>query len=644
MKACMMKVHAFHTGGEIMEQKFKQMLFLLLNSQYVPVQEISVTLKKTNRSVRNYMKELNCILNEHGASVTTVYNKGYHLQIQDETSFYEFASSLNYMDKDYNIPENRIVEIFSRLLFQNGYMKQNDLLEEFCISLKQLKEDLSIVKKLLSRFHLSIQTKPHYGMYIVGKEYDKRLCISQFHIVYGEAIYHSQIDDYTSLKEAVRNIVISCIANKSYQISENNLENLISHIALMILRVQNHQHISFDEEFNLSHTSLQYQISLSIAEMIRKILNVYLDENEIYFMTIQLLSKENKILENNSYINEEMQQLIEDMLNHIKKHFKVGLLNDLNLMLSLGQHLMPLLSRIRYKTFIHNPLTDEIKTKLCQAYEMAVVACEVINEKYHVILPEEEIAFVALHIDLAYENNASNTHKKNILIVCSSGKATEKLLENGFIKRFSHFLNQIDVVSPRELMTLQLSLYDCIFTTIPLIIETQIPIIKIEDIILEKDYEKIGNELYHIKNHFQYVREELFIKDYLCRDKESCIHDLIDRASSYYDIHPQFEEFVFKRETLGSTEFGSLIALPHSIYPVNQDTFLVIAILKKPIVWNNHKVSIVILMSVSNWKEQYQLDEVYHVITTILSHKVLQDKILKCKTFDDFKESLEEYL
>lgn len=69
---------------------------MLLNSDYVPVQEISVTLKKTNRSVRNYINELNNLLVKKGASITSVYNKGYCLNINDEALFSDFVSQMDY--------------------------------------------------------------------------------------------------------------------------------------------------------------------------------------------------------------------------------------------------------------------------------------------------------------------------------------------------------------------------------------------------------------------------------------------------------------------------------------------------------------------------------------------------------------------
>ena len=635
-------VHAF--GGDKVDKKYRQILTILLNNDYVKVQEISVSLKKTNRTVRNYMNELNHILNEHGARIQTYYNKGYHLEVFDEREFDDFVSLIQYTNQDYNVSENRIIEIFSQLFFEHHYIKQSELEEQFCISTKQLKEDLYAIKELLKQYHLSIQVKPHYGMYVSGEEYQKRLCISHFNSVYGDNLYYRKLEEYHSLKESVKNIVLTCIANKSYQISDDNLANLVSHITLSIIRASNDDLITFSDDMVVEQNSMQYSIALNIIEMLNKVLGLALDKNEVKYVTIQLLSKESKILENNQKISHEIERLIGEMLMRIKKNFGVDFVSDLNLLLSLNQHLIPLISRIRYKTFIHNPLTEEIKVKLWHSYEMAVVACEAINEKYHIILPEDEIAFIALHVDLAYNSQFDNVQKKNILIICSSGIGTARLLEANFKRRFSPSIQHLDVAGINDLSKLDLHSYDCIFTTVQIHIETDIPVIKIDNVIGNDDYEKISNELYQIRQYKKYLNKQLIFTRYLCSTKDECIHKMIESAKKYYHIPEVFEEMVLKRETLGSTEFGSIMALPHSLYPITEDTFIAIAVLEKPIFWNKQKVSIVILLSVSKNQKQSELDEVYYMISTLLSHRVLQGRMLRCQNASQIVELIGEYL
>lgn len=105
----------------------------------------------------------------------------------------------------------------------------------------------------------------------------------------------------------------------------------------------------------------------------------------------------------------------------IEKVANIPFQADLNLQLALSLHLIPLVKRIQYGTFMHNPLKDEIKSKLIMAYELAVKACVVINQRFNCTLSEDEIAYFALHINLSLEQKKYNFHRNNILVVCSSG-------------------------------------------------------------------------------------------------------------------------------------------------------------------------------------------------------------------------------
>ena len=64
----------------------------------------------------------------------------------------------------------------------------------------------------------------------------------------------------------------------------------------------------------------------------------------------------------------------------------------------------------------------------------------------------------------------------------------------------------------------------------------------------------------------------------------------------------EFEEDLFqsciRREELGSTAYGQLIALPHPDHLISQKTIVITAILDKPIVWSKQKAQLIFLICV----------------------------------------------
>lgn len=628
--------------NDLMDTRNQQILMILLEKEYVPTQELSITMSKTNRTMRTYLKELNQIIEKHGALIKNVYGKGNHLEILDEEKFIAFMSNIDMPYVDYNNQDHRILEILTILFFRVEYIKQEELCDCFYLSLKQIKEDLKKVKMILQLFHLNLDNKSHYGMKISGNEIDKRYCMIYIDNLYDHHFLESQIHDFNKKQDAIESIILSCIANKSYHISQDNLNHVSLYLVLAIERFSHHYFLDTHEDMN--QNAIAYTIAKNVTLLIDKVLNIQLSVDELQYLAIQLISKENKILENNQSLPMEMNQLISHMLFRIKNYFGVTLINDFDLMISLGLHLEPLLSRIRYRTFIHNPLTNEIKTKLCQSYEMALVACEVLNEKYHVILPEDEVAFITLHIDLAYENNLALLKKKNIVIIYSNSAATARLLKLRFEKEFHQFLNHIDLINVIDFKENNLQNYDYIFTTISLNLQTQIPVIKIDSIMNENDYSLIENHLNQTVQIKKYFPKQFFFPKFDCQNKQDCIHQLITQITQEIDLTDQFEKLIMRREELGSTEFGSTIALPHPLYPIINQSFFAIAILKRAIDWNKHKVRIVILMSVSNLQNIVELDELYHIISIILSQKVLQSQLIRCASYEQALESIEAYL
>ena len=94
------------------------------------------------------------------------------------------------------------------------------------------------------------------------------------------------------------------------------------------------------------------------------------------FKTDAILRKELKKEMTESIMPVSYTHLIEKVAN-------IPFQADLNLQLALSLHLIPLVKRIQYGTFMHNPLKDEIKSKLIMAYELAVKACVVINQRFN---------------------------------------------------------------------------------------------------------------------------------------------------------------------------------------------------------------------------------------------------------------------
>ena len=267
-----------------------------------------------------------------------------------------------------------------------------------------------------------------------------------------KAIAH--IENYKkdlTLLNKVKDIVLSCIINADYVVSDDILDNLIFHLYIAYIRVQKHQYANIDKQWEQEiKEEKEYSLACSIMSLMKKVLNMEYRQEEVAYLTIHLCGKNCK-QDSYIYIDEEILHIVENILKRLENESSIPFTSDLNLQLSLSLHMIPLLKRIQYSTYMHNPLVLDIKRKLIRAYELAVIVSQMINSEYNCSLPEDEIAYFALHINLSLEQNMNTIHKRNILLVCSSGVGSARLLEYFFKDNFGNYISKLTVCSKFEL-------------------------------------------------------------------------------------------------------------------------------------------------------------------------------------------------
>lgn len=608
-----------------MEKHQKTILIELMNKETVSGHELSSLIQMSTRSVRTIIK--NICKDIQGAKIESG-TFGYKLIIECPETFLSYLQQSENEDND----ETRLKYLFDKFMNANDYLKIDDLCEEIYLSRTQLKQTLKELRMYFQNYGITINSKAHYGMYLDGKELDKRRSIAHFELFQKDLI----------LVNKIKNIIISSIVNADYVISDDILNNLISHLYIAYIRVNRKEYAVIDEEWIAEiKEEKEYDLACSIMLLMKQMMNMEYREEEVAYLTMHLCGKNCKQYAN-TYIDQTIFDLIEKILLILEEESKISLTSDLNLQLALALHTIPLMKRIQYQTYIHNPLINDIKANYIVAYELAVKACELINHHFHCQLPEDEIGYFALHINLSLEQKKIDIHKKNILLVCSSGVGSARLLEYFFKENFHSYIHELKVCSLYELENQDIDRYDCIFTTVPIQQELSIPIFMISHLMSHKDTLKITDSLknLHQMNILKYFPKELFLQYETFQTKEEAIHEIIQQCQKYYQLPDQFEQLILEREALATTEFNDLVAFPHSPKPVTDKTFVSVAILKKPLLWKKHKIRIILLSSVEN-KVFKDIDDFYKVISTFISDQSMQWQLIHHPTYEFFCKMIE---
>jgi len=95
---------------------------------------------------------------------------------------------------------------------------------------------------------------------------------------------------------------------------------------------------------------------------------------------------------------------------------EIGELSD-NIHIVLTDHIGFAIERLRQNIEIANPFLHEIKILYADEYKLSMKAIELINSEIDVTLPEEEAAFIALHLHSARKNREVKKTLRNTKVI-----------------------------------------------------------------------------------------------------------------------------------------------------------------------------------------------------------------------------------
>lgn len=589
------------------------------------------------RSIQTDIAEIKETIKEHGLYIENNKNC-ICMSITNQETANIFMNSII---QDYNLNQffedqsSRISYIISRLLDSNDYLKSADLADEMYISRSQISNDIKLAKNMLSSYHLTLISKPYYGIKIIGKENDIRNYIIQEklkikNLVCDEITHsfssHEHIDD-------INNIVIKILTHSHYIISDIALQNLILHIVTAVNRIKS-GHLIHMDSLNISPVYAHViEISKNILEKCADIYNFEFNDDEIFFLALNLYGK--REFDKQEFITDEINNLVFLGLYKIKEIFGLDFTSNLNLRISLGLHILPLLTRINTNMQLRNIMTFNIKQKYTLAYDLASTFTNTIIPSDKKIL-DDEIAYVALHF-VNYIDENSPQKKKRMLIISSLRRSETILLQNNILRNFPS-IKEVKIISKNSLSTTNVNNYNVICTT-----ENDIFIIinkiqKISYFLNDTDIKKIELLLDGFngpKDILDCFSEDLFYYGD-APSKNAVIKWLYEMAYKQGLADEKLYHSIMNHENVTSTYFGNYLAIPHPEIFLSETSFISVAILPKPILWDDEYVDIVFLVSIQ--KNNPNAFKLWSYLSFLISNNTTLEEIKKEPTFQNLSK------
>lgn len=643
-----------------MNARQKKLLKILINQEdYISVEQLMDQLDVSKRTVHNDLCKVEDFLSDYHIELKRKSKHG----VKIEASVSKKESLLYYIDihkeeTDVLSTKIRRMKIYARLLSNAEGTSLNKLADEFMVSKTSIVSDLDVIEKQVQKFNLAL-IKDRKGTRIEGNEIDIRHALSQLASDFVQLEFEEDKEEpkvsrldlstYYRLKnlfnidsiEKIEKIVMEAEQRLGYVINDLSYVNLITHLLILIKRVDNdilYTKETANQVYQAEVIDKTMAIANYIAVAIAKEFDIELPEGEVQYIHQYLvcsgiqsdfmhLNIENHLLD----IKEEYIEIVNQLIDFVSVAIHCPLQEDKELKISLMTHIVPLIQRIKYHVKLDNPLINEIKVQYSAMFSIVTLAVEMIDNQSLHNLRQDEIGFLTIHFQAAVERSMQ---QKNVIIVCPEGIGFSRLIAHR-IERFISSIVIKDIVSLNQLPQINLDDIDFVISTVPLK-ECAKPVVLVSSFLSELDIRGINNFLVdHVSEQKQYYQhigkiiDETVVHVQLDFDnKKDVISYLCDELHKHHYVSENFKETVFNREKIMSTDLGNNIAIPHGSEKEIIVPKIVIATLKKPILWDQHEVQIVFLIAMNMLEPQVTkntLKDLYAIMDNKQAMQVLSN-------------------
>lgn len=484
----------------------KEIVTLLMKyqGQFITIYEIAQQLAVSSRTIHRELKTLEQDLEALNISIERIPKKGVQLKASSE-SLSQLRTELNQMTAvDLTTEEQKAIILYA-LIQSKLPIKQYSLAHEIGVASTTLSKILDEMETEAADYQLSIERKRGSGVLLTGSEAKKREMLSQmmvtnlnstsvYSVIENHFVYQSLNVSQLSMVELenifqVERILMDYLDALPYTLTEASYLTLTVHIVLSIERIQHGENVSIDQDiYDSVKDTLEYQVAASPAEQLSIIYQVSFNTAEIAFITIHLRGAKRRKDEENSNIQVRDDNKISQLIAYVEQHSQYEFDDKPTLASGLKLHLIPAINRLNANIETHNPLTDMIRTKYARLYDSVEQGLAEVWPELN--FPSSEVAFVVLHF------GGSIKHLKekalNILVVCSSGIGTSRVLATRLNQTFSE-IGETTQASLSDLKQLNLKSYDGIISTIGLDIEE--PYITVNPLLPDQDVNFVANYL-----------------------------------------------------------------------------------------------------------------------------------------------------
>ncbi|WP_413375613.1 BglG family transcription antiterminator [Alkalihalobacillus sp. 1P02AB] len=637
-----------------MNGRQKKLLEILLrghNEAVQQVQTLAELLDCSEKTVRNDLKQVEVFLQEVSKAVI-VRKPGVGVYLEAEQIERAQLSKMIWQKASQTQGE-RLVEIGYQLLTSDKPITLQKLSERYYVPKATIKKDIEEITKWLNRFDIELVSRQKLGSTIQGTELKRRSALAHLTKLNVTLENKGYVLDLFPPYEVtiVKNLLQNLESRFSIPFADGALESLLVHALIMIKRTRQRSSVSVVEVDKRKIKQKQdYQYIKWFTEQLERNLKITFPEDERVYFTLHLISSKRKREAGPDDLLVEQDLLVKVVSDLVKKADRLtmaGFEADPLLQRGLMIHLHSVLNRITSGFAITNPLLVDIKKMYPYIFNMIILALQEIKETYHLIIPEDEAAYLVLHFQASIERkDGIRENKKRLLIVCHLGVGMSRLLEVKMEQYYQdiHVIGCVGKADLNEFLNKQS--VDMVISTVDLP-NLHIPYIVISPLLESRDREKLNQFFEKYENEkkdggegsslLSLVNHEIV---HLHIKKEHPFEVVEMLGNSLYKqgyVHKNFTHSALIRERTSATSIGGGVAIPHGQPDLIIKSAISVATLEEPLRWGDELVSVVFLLAISNDDSKLTRGAIGEIVAINESGAMVQEliKVNDAKAFLD---------
>lgn len=584
-------------------------LYLVKQTSYQTTKELAQQFNVSERTLQSDLNTIEEFIVTQDFKMRLERKKGTGILLAGTTFEKDlFKKQLNQLlhGKTFDDQKSEELLIFHLLMAKEGQSLE-ELAEKLFISRKEVKRLLVEVAPYFSFHQLTLVSKPKIGTFIEGAERKKRELLAQnLKAIQKVDPQTVMLKDFFSKKilSSIQAILREALAKEKINY-HSELSSIDIHVYFMLERMwQGETVILSEEEHQVVADTLAQKLSSQILARLADAYPIVFSTNEIDYLALRLstlLAKE----KGTNRLKEETQILTEHLIQQVGQMMGSDFSDDHILRQNLQAHLSSTYFRVNYGFSIANPLTKEILGTYTHLFLVIQMALEAFFEQEAFYLPQEEIAYLTVHFQAAFERKQKREVQQfTALLVTQYTRSMATFLEARLNREIPELI-VAEIIQTKETFLASEPEVDFILSTVPLP-EAKQPVIPISPMITEENIGQIktymlGHQPIKRKKYFDFPR---FTSPFLVYPQLAfsdmyellafLSHPLVENAYATKD----FTRSLIERERRSSTRVAPLIALPHGNPNLVLASTISIATLKEPIDWHGEKVQLVLLLAI----------------------------------------------